>query len=97
MMPVYYEWDENKRLLNLEQRKIDFRDADKVYESPEKVTIMQTGYGEERYLALAPLEGRLYALVYTVRGDTVRIVSYRKARHPRETRIYDHERNNSAL
>jgi uncharacterized protein len=88
---MYYEWDETKRLKNLQERQIDFQDADLVFASPERITLKQSGYGEERYLAIAPVEGRLHALVYTMRGDVVRVISYRKARHPKETAIYDQE------
>ena len=36
-------------------------------------------YGEERRMAYGPVDGRLYALVYTLRGDRRRIISFRKA------------------
>lgn len=35
--------------------------------------------GEERWLAFGLVDGRLFAAVYTMRGDTFRIISVRKA------------------
>ena len=34
---------------------------------------------ETRYVAVAPLHGRLHAVVYCIRGDRRRIISFRKA------------------
>lgn len=36
-------------------------------------------YGEARYVGLAPLDNRLYVVVYTERGDVTRVISLRKA------------------
>ncbi|WP_246148940.1 BrnT family toxin [Skermanella pratensis] len=36
-------------------------------------------YGEERLVCFGYVEGRLHVCVYTVREDTVRIISVRKA------------------
>lgn len=45
-------------------------------------------YGETRRLAIGPIAGRLHVLVYTLRGDTVRAISLRKA-NDRERRRYE--------
>jgi uncharacterized DUF497 family protein len=93
---IYYEWDELKRLKNLRERELDFRDAWQVYESPVKLEFQQAGREEDgRILALAPIDGRLYAVVYVVREEVVRIISYRKAKHPKETKVYDSKRTDS--
>jgi hypothetical protein len=44
-------------------------------------------YGEERRIAFAPMRGRLYAVCYVLRGQTRRIISFRKA-NKREERLY---------
>ena len=43
-------------------------------------------YGEERYVATAPLEGRLHVAAFTVRADKLRIISLRKANRREITR-----------
>jgi uncharacterized protein len=45
-------------------------------------------YGERRYIALAPLNGRLYAMCFTVRGGVIRVIGLRKA-NQREREKYE--------
>ena len=45
-------------------------------------------YGEDRFQALGPINGRLHLLAYTMRGGTVRAISLRKANN-RERKHYD--------
>lgn len=89
-----YEWDEAKRESNLRKHGLDFDDADMVYENPNKITFATEGRGEERWrdIALVESNGIVFALVYTVRGYNVRIISFRKASR-RERRIYDNLRS----
>ncbi len=76
-----FEWDEDKRLQVLEQRGIDFIDAAKVllgtvYE------FQSSQHGEVRHVAIGPLKnGPLVAVVYTIRGKKLRIITARRARH----------------
>lgn len=44
--------------------------------------------GERRYLALGHIDNRFHALVYTLRGDAVRVISLRKA-NSREVMRYE--------
>ncbi len=44
-------------------------------------------YGERRYEAIGPLNGRLCVLVFTVREQTIRVISLRKA-NSREVKRY---------
>ncbi len=39
----------------------------------------ERGYGEERRIAYGLVKGRLFVAVYTMRGDTYRLISVRKA------------------
>lgn len=88
-----YEWDEAKRESNLKKHGLDFDDADIVYENPRKVTFAVANRGEPRWrdVALVESNGIVLALVYTIRGYNVRIISFRKASR-RERRIYDNLR-----
>lgn len=45
-------------------------------------------YGEARLWAVAPIEGRLHILTFTMRGNTVRAISLRKA-NDRERKRYE--------
>lgn len=76
-----YIWDEAKRKSNLKKHGLDFRDAYLVYENPNKCTYDASREDEYRLMdvALAVVKGRVLTLVYTQRGDDVRIISFRHA------------------
>jgi len=86
---MHYEWDENKRVSNLEKHGIDFRDAARFFDSD--VICFEDNrqnYGEKRYIALGKIEGRLVVTACTWRNRNVRILSMRKA-NARERRLYE--------
>ena len=85
-----YEWDERKRMANLEKHGLDFYRAKRVYEAERKITIETTKEGgrERRFLDIAVLENSCVALVYTYRGESVRIISMRYAKR-KERRDFD--------
>jgi uncharacterized DUF497 family protein len=74
-------WDDAKRKSNLEKHGLDFKDAHLVYDNPDKCTYDSSRQGEQRWLdlAIAVIQGRLLALIYTERGDDVRVISFRPA------------------
>ena len=83
------EWDERKRLRILRERHIDFIDAakilfDRVYE------YQSNRKGETRFVAIGPLDdGTLIAVVYTIRGTKLRLITARRVR-TNEQRAYLH-------
>jgi hypothetical protein len=85
-------WDEARRKSNLEKHGLDFTDAHRVYDNPDKCTYQSNRKGERRLmdLAFAVVNGRLLALIYTERGNDIRVISFRPAsREERE----QHERD----
>jgi uncharacterized protein len=76
-----FVWDEAKRASNLKKHGLDFRDAHLVYDNPDKCTYESNREGEHRWMdmAFAVVKGRLLVLVYTERGDDVRVISFRPA------------------
>lgn len=76
-----YEWDERKRLSNLRDHRIDFADAVSALEDEAALTVPDDDVEEEdRFITLgADLFGRVLVVVYTWRGDTIRLISARKA------------------
>ncbi len=80
-----FEWDEAKRLANVEKRAIDFRRAKEIWNGPAlEVPSPQDRHGERRFVALGQLEGRILAVVFALRGNTRRIISARRARESEE-------------
>ncbi len=75
-----FEWDENKRLTNIEKHGIDFEDAIGIWEGDVVEVPSRSQYGENRLVAFGVLEGRVIAVVFTDRGGARRIISARRAR-----------------
>lgn len=76
-----FEWDENKRLINLLRHGIDFADVWQVFEN-ETYTIFDErfDYGEIRYLSLGLLFGEVVAVSHTETDEVNRIISVRKTK-----------------
>ena len=76
-----FVWDEAKRKSNLKKHGLDFKDAHLVYDNPDKCTYDSHRPGERRLMdvAVAVIQGRLLALIYTERGNDVRVISFRPA------------------
>jgi uncharacterized DUF497 family protein len=83
-----YEWDGAKNRSNVAKHGLDFEDAELVFTAP-CVTFVDNrfDYGEERFVTLGLLGGRLVMIAHAQRGETTRIISMRKANR-REQKIY---------
>ena len=74
------EWDERKAASNLKKHGIDFADAATVLYDERAQTIRGDEAGEERYVTLGvDALARVLVVVYTWRGDRVRLISARSA------------------
>ena len=76
-----FEWDEAKRLINLVKHHLDFRDAPIVFDGRSAVPVPATRIDEARFVSIAPIGGKFYTVVWTWRGNSRRIISFRRARH----------------
>lgn len=86
-----FEWDERKSRDCLARRGFDFDFAIRVFGDGRQLIRQDTryDYGEDRFQLLGSIEGRVFAVIYTVRGSILRIISARKASR-REVREYEH-------
>jgi uncharacterized protein len=88
---VVFEWDEIKARANLRKHRVDFADAATVFEDARAVTIVQENSDEERYATIGvDALGRPLVVIYTVRGERIRIISARRATR-RERAEYDRQ------
>lgn len=76
-----FEWDEAKRIANLRKHGIDFVDVPEVFDGDVvMVEDDRFDYGEQRFITLGLLHGRVVVIVHTEReNDCIRIVSARRA------------------
>ena len=83
------EWDIKKNKINIEKHVIDFVDANKIFENPILTKIDdRIDYKEKRWIGIGKLEQVIVVLVYTIRGNNIRIISIRKA-NKIERKIYN--------
>lgn len=86
---MLYEWDEKKRAANNARHRVDFLivvdfDWDNALVAPDD----RQKYGEERFVSIGPINGRLHVLIFTHRDAAIRLISLRKA-NKREVRQYE--------
>ena len=75
-----FEWDKTKAGENVTKHGVSFADTFAVFEDPNALTLDQVVGGEERHATVGiDAYGRVLVVVYTWRGDNIRIISARKA------------------
>lgn len=73
-------FDEQKRLLTIEKRGLDFARAEELFDGVEStMEDNRQDYGETRYNTFGFLDERLVVLTWTARDKTRRVISLRKA------------------
>ena len=84
-----FEWDETKRRTNLDKHGVEFRWIDR-FEWDHAFTRkdVRQDYGEERFVSIGRIDGRLFVVVWNRRGNRFRLISLRKA-NVREERLYE--------
>jgi uncharacterized DUF497 family protein len=75
-----FEWDPEKAQRNHEKHGISFADAVEVVSDEYAITIEDRSSQEERHITIGvDALGRILVVVYTWRGESIRIISARKA------------------
>lgn len=75
-----YQWDRDKAAANLNKHGIDFADAVSVLSDDLAVTVNDRRFEEERFITIGmDALGRVLVVVYTWRGNEIRLISARNA------------------
>ena len=77
------EWDAAKAASNRDKHGIDFDEAIEIFYGPSLLRRSDRN-AEARWLAIGKTEGRVVTVVFTWRGDALRIISARRARKNEE-------------
>jgi hypothetical protein len=89
---VEFEWDSRKVETNRRKHGVEFLDAVIVFDDERGITLLDENPTEERYVTFGmDAQGRVLAISYTLRGNTIRIISARKAT-AREREQYEDKR-----
>ena len=86
-----FEWDPDKAAANLQKHKVAFREGTSVLADPLSITILDPDHStdEQRFIDIGlSANGHILVVVYTERGERIRMISCRKAT-PAERRRYE--------
>ncbi len=81
-MQYNFEWDETKAKLNIVKHGISFNEAKTTFNDENSITIDDPDHSteEERFINIGRSENsNILVVVFTERGDKLRIISARKA------------------
>lgn len=88
---MLFEWDENKEKINIAKHGLDFSTAALVFRDQNRLEWFDEIHSddEDRYVTIGEINGVAVVLmvVYTERGDAIRLISARKATK-QERRMY---------
>lgn len=86
---MIFEWDETKSRRTYADRGFDFAHAVRVFADPYRLERLdrRRDYGEERRQTIGEVDGKTFFVVFTQRGEAVRIISARRA-HDHEDQAY---------
>ena len=93
VMRLQFEWDEEKATTNLGKHGVGFEEAITVFGDPETLTIFDEEHSdqEDRYVDIGrSSSGRVLVVIYTERGESIRIISCRRATRT-ERRQYEQQ------
>ena len=88
---MWFEWDEDKAAGNENKHGVSFEEAATCFYDPLQVAFYDPDHSteEDREILIANSEsGRLLLVVYTLRGEAIRIISARQTTR-KETRDYE--------
>jgi uncharacterized DUF497 family protein len=85
---VQITFDPKKQARTFEDRGLDFRDAQAVFDGPTvEMDDVRRDYGERRIICYGILAGRMVVIAYAPRGAARHIISMRKANERERTRL----------
>lgn len=82
VMGLRFEWHETKASANLRKHRVAFEEAKTVFGDPLSLVVpdVEHSVGEDRWVRLGvSARGRLIVVVYTERGEVIRLISGRRA------------------
>ena len=89
---VAYEWDPAKEKANYAKHGVHFADAVGALEDERALSEADTSTAEERFRTLGmDFLGRVIIVVYTYRGENIRLITARAAK-PQQRKAYERRR-----
>lgn len=90
---MQFEWDDEKEKINIKKHKLNFSTAKFVFNDENRLEIFdeENSIDEERYITIGIIQQEpvVINVVYTERGQKIRIISARKATNRERKMYYD--------
>jgi uncharacterized protein len=86
-----FEYDPDKSAANLAKHKIDFEQAQALWDDDDRLVILSPTPGEVRWMLIGRISEQYWTAVYTNRDGAVRIISVRRSRE-NEVKDYDSQK-----
>ncbi|OGP93414.1 MAG: toxin [Deltaproteobacteria bacterium RBG_16_48_10] len=83
-----FEFDDRKSRKNREKHGIDFVEVQRLWEDPERIEIPARTEDEPRSLLIGKIGEKYWSVIFTYRGEKIRIISARRSRNE-EIEIYE--------
>lgn len=84
-MAISFDPEKNER--NIRERGLPFTDFQGFDSEPAIIVDDRHDYGETRYRAFGRINGKGHMIVFTMRGETMHLISFRRA-HEKEMKRY---------
>lgn len=85
-----FEWDANKCSANKAKHGIDFDTAKNIWLDENRIEIHAPHPIENRRIMIGKHDNKLWTAIFTIRGDSIRIISVRRSRK-KEEMLYEKE------
>jgi len=84
------EYDPNKSAANKDKHGIDFEEAQAIWKDYDRLEIPASYRNEERIAVIGCIGAVVWTAIITHRGDSIRIISVRRARE-KEVALYENK------
>jgi len=91
---MIFEFDEAKSAANRTKHGLDFSEAQNLWADVDAIQLPARSDIENRMVLIAQWQDRIWAAIFTLRGQSIRIISVRAARSS-EKAIYEQTENDS--
>ncbi len=75
-----FEFDPHKSATNKEKHGIDFAEAQILWEDRDRLLVPARTQNEARFMLIGKIGQKHWSVIFTYRGETIRIISVRRAR-----------------
>ena len=88
-----FQWDDAKAIANVERNGVTFEAARAAFKDPFALEWLDESedHGENRFALIGMAENRLLFVAYTMRGESIRLISARLAERFERRRYHDED------